>query len=499
VSVKLRRVWLACSAFAALALVVASCGGAGGGGQANTPGPGSTASATGTPGGQGKSPGVLVAVASQPVAFDFAPDGRLFFTERTTGEIRIAAIRAGSVTPQVRALPPVVEALRQLAEQAKADVSQVELLSVTPKQWPDSCLGDSQSGEVCAEVVTAGYEVIARIVDGVGAYVYHTDEGTNVRFDRVEPVAAGSDVFAVLDVFQGSECGLLGIVVDPEFETNHYVYVYATQPVPERDDAGRPAIIRYTDVDGQGADRKVIVGDLPETNPRTCAHVSGNLHFGPDGYLYVIIGNFEEPQTAADLSLPLGKLLRINKTDGSAAPDNPFANQAGADARIFAYGFRNPFDFAFSPLTGKIYAPDNGPGNCDELNLIEKGADYGVPRSLPLPDVKSCLGLGGVDPIYMFAKHDKRPEQFGSNVAPAGVAFLTGDRYSTLGDGLLVCQYVTQRLQWLELTPPNFDHVTRAVGIADCSLNVEVRDGTIYYSNTQGIFELPPAAVGKGP
>ena len=145
---------------------------------------------------------------------------------------------------------------------------------------------------------------------------------------------------------------------------------------------GAPRVIRYTDIDGVGTEPTIIVGNLPNTNPETCAHVGGNLHFGPDGYLYISIGNNErtEEAVASDLSSPLGKILRLNKQDGSAAPGNPFENSPGADPRVYAYGLRNPWDFAFHPTTGQIYAPDNGPGNCDELNLITPGSDYGVTR-----------------------------------------------------------------------------------------------------------------------
>ncbi len=349
-----------------------------------------------------------IVLGPEPVAFDFTPDGRLFFNLRQRGEIRWV------------------------------DLSTVEDASAT---------------------------------------------------------VGNGELFAELDVFLGSECGLLGIAVDPEFTTNHYIYVYLTEPVAGETESGKPRVIRFTDVAGEGTDRTVIVDDLPLTNPKTCAHVGGNIHFGPDGYMYLSIGNMERGDLQKDLSNPLGKILRMDKSDGSAAPDNPFADDRNADSRIFAHGLRNPFDFAFHPETNKIYSPDNGPGTCDELNLIEAGMDYGAPESIPIGDVTSCLGLGGVDPIYLFALPGKRPEQLSSNVAPAGVAFVSGDAYPEINEGgLLVCEFNTMFLRYLELEGEDNDEVARDVVLADdCRFNVGVDSGgIIYYSTGGGINRLVP-------
>ncbi len=470
-----------------LGTLILACGGGG----TTAPSATGTPLASETPGEQGR--GDLVVSGSEPVAFAFAPDGRIFYTERTTGEIMVVQLAGSTVSPEQLALPPVLAARQDLARRADTQAESITAVSVTAMQWPDSCLGAAGVNEACAEVITPGYEVVLRVPGSASAYTYHTDETTNIRLAGVTAVSTAGQVFATLDIHYGDECGLIGIAVDPDFASNHYVYVYAVRPVAGNADVGKPAIVRYTDVNGQGAGPTVLL-DLPETNPQTCAHVAGNLHFGPDGYLYVSVGNFEQPDVAAGLSAPLGKILRLNKADGSAAPDNPLAAQPGADARTFAYGFRNPFDFAFDPQTGKIYAPDNGPGNCDELNLIEPGQDYGVPGSLPPADVQSCLGLGGRDPIHLFAQPGQKPEEFGSNVAPAGVAFLTGDHYPQLGAGLLVCEFNPHALVLLQLGGPNQDQVTQETVVNnDCMFNVEIgNDGLIYYSNRQGIFRIPP-------
>jgi glucose/arabinose dehydrogenase len=301
-----------------------------------------------------------------------------------------------------------------------------------------------------------------------------------------------------MEPFLGNECGVLGIAVDPEFEANGFVYVYVTEIDPSTDQSGLPRVVRFTDVDGVATDRTVIV-ELPPTNPKVCAHVGGNIHFGPDGYLYLSVGNMERPGTASDLSSPLGKILRVDKVDGGPAPDNPFVDDPDADPRVFAYGLRNPWDFAFHPDTGRLYGPDNGPGNCDELNLLIAGTYYGWPEALPPMNTETCLGLGGADPIYLFSLPDTEPEVFPSNVAPAGVAFVREGVYAQLGTGLLVCEFATRFVRYLEFGGETGDELIRDEVIAKgCRFNVAVDgDGTIFFSFDNGIYRLRPEDILK--
>ena len=162
--------------------------------------------------------------------------------------------------------------------------------------------------------------------------------------------------------------------------------------------------------------------------------MSGNLGFGPDGYLYFSIGEMEFKDPAQDLGSPPGKIHRIDKSDGSAAPDNPFFDEREADPRVFAYGLRNTFDFMFHPQSGKIYAPENGLGNYDELNIIEVGKNYGHPKSSFVGEDLPCSERAWVKPIYLFSKPGIRPEVFGPNVAPTRAHFVSADVYSLVGN-----------------------------------------------------------------
>lgn len=309
-----------------------------------------------------------------------------------------------------------------------------------------------------------------------------------------------ASTFAHVEIFSLGECGLLGLAIDPEFEENHYVYVYFIEPVESRDDIGHPVIMRFTEVDGRGQDPTVLVQDLPNTNPVVCGHVAGNLNFGPDGYLYVSIGEMEFKDPAQDLGSPLGKILRIDKRDGSAAPDNPFVNEPGADSRVYAYGLRNTFDFTFHPQSGKIYAPENGLGNCDELNIVEPGQNYGHPLSSLEAEEPPCLERFGVRPIYLYSIPDKRPEEFSSNVAPTGANFVSGNVYPSLGNALLTCEFNTGFMRRILLVGPSHDQVIDdSIVVEDCRLDITTDiQGLIYYSNPGEIRLLLPSAQLEG-
>jgi glucose/arabinose dehydrogenase len=298
--------------------------------------------------------------------------------------------------------------------------------------------------------------------------------------------------FAHVDPATGGEWGLLGVAIDPEFEDNGYVYIYYTEPAGG-ENLARPVLMRFTDVDNEGENPERLI-EFPTANPEVKAHVGGGLHFGPDGYLYLSIGETERRELAQDLSSPLGKMLRLTR-DGEAAPDNPFVDQPGADPRVYAYGLRNSFAFDFDPESGRIYASENGPSTCDELNIIEAGQNYGWPESFFTqgPELP-CENPGAVEPIYLYALPGKEPNDLPSNVGPAGVQFVSGEVYPALGDGLLVCEFNTKFMRRLQFSGPANDQVIDdSVAVEDCAVAITSdSDGVIYYSNRGDILRLVP-------
>ena len=167
-----------------------------------------------------------------------------------------------------------------------------------------------------------------------------------------------STPFLTLSVDANGERGLLGIAFDPNFASNNFVYVYYTVSTTPRHNR----VSRFTangDVAVPGSETVILQLDnlTGATN-----HNGGAIHFGPDGKLYIAVGENATPSNAQTLSNMLGKILRINPNPNELIPsDNPFFNQANGNNRsIWALGLRNPFTFAFQPGTGRMFINDVG-------------------------------------------------------------------------------------------------------------------------------------------
>jgi glucose/arabinose dehydrogenase len=183
--------------------------------------------------------------------------------------------------------------------------------------------------------------------------------------------------FIALTVSASGERGLLGIALDPDFSTNHYIYLYYTVP-------GTPAhnrISRFTaNGDVAQAGSEVIVLELDPLSNAT-NHNGGAMHFGEDGQLYVAIGENANSAQAQNLDTYHGKLLRINK-DGSVPDGNPFATGSEQRRRVWAYGLRNPYTFAVHPETGRILVNDVGQVTWEEINdATTAGKNFGWPTT----------------------------------------------------------------------------------------------------------------------
>lgn len=262
------------------------------------------------------------------------------------------------------------------------------------------------------------------------------------RTGKVRVVVSGVLQTAPVMIFPvrtEGERGLLGIAVDPDFAVNHYVWVYLTKqtaspqcsPIENR-------VVRFTLGDDNTGGDETVGGCFP-VNPYATIHNGGNLHFGPDGKLYVTVGNNDEENDSVDpaqyLDNPLGKLHRYNPTVPLSAPtDNPFYNTPNAVQSIFAYGLRNSFDFAFDPIRGGLFASENGDACDDEINRILPGGNYGWRANYPCEDAWP----GGPDPAY----NTLPPLIYWTpSLAPTGIAFYTGDLIPEWQNDLFMCAY----------------------------------------------------------
>src|SRR6185436_11474302 len=179
--------------------------------------------------------------------------------------------------------------------------------------------------------------------------------------------------FVTLSVDPNGERGLLGIAFDPNFATNNFIYLYYTVPSTPRHNR----VSRFTangDVVVPGSEAVILELDNLSS---AMNHNGGAIHFGPDGKLYIAVGENATPTNSQTLANRLGKMLRIN-SDGTIPADNPFFNTATGDNRsIWALGLRNPFTFAFQPGTGRLFINDVGQDTWEEINDGIAGSNYG--------------------------------------------------------------------------------------------------------------------------
>jgi glucose/arabinose dehydrogenase len=178
--------------------------------------------------------------------------------------------------------------------------------------------------------------------------------------------------FLTVTTDSSGERGLLGIAFDPNFQTNNFVYVYYTATTTPRHNR----VSRFTaNGDVAVANSELVILDLDNLSGAT-NHNGGAIHFGPDGKLYVAVGENANGANSQTLTNRLGKMLRLN-SDGTIPSDNPFFNTAvGANKVIWAMGLRNPFTFAFQPNTGRMFINDVGQSTWEEIDDGIAGSNY---------------------------------------------------------------------------------------------------------------------------
>ncbi|MEP6594745.1 MAG: PQQ-dependent sugar dehydrogenase [Ginsengibacter sp.] len=211
------------------------------------------------------------------------------------------------------------------------------------------------------------------------------------------------------------ERGLLGIAFHPDFKINHKFYVYYSAPSNTRGSDHKGVVAEYK-VSAKSSDiadiltkRILLEVEEPESN-----HNGGNLAFGPDGYLYICLGDgggggdrHGTIGNGQNLATLLGKIIRIgvNGQPYAIPKDNPFVTRKDARPEIWAYGLRNPWRFSFDRVTKQLFAGDVGQDKYEEVDIITKGGNYGWRIKEGLHDFKvpaRATKSNLIDPIYEY-------------------------------------------------------------------------------------------------
>lgn len=241
--------------------------------------------------------------------------------------------------------------------------------------------------------------------------------------------------------------GLLGVTIDPQFETNRMVYWAFSEPTPENHTAFAKGKLSADEKRIENA--TVIYRALPAHNSNL--HYGGRIVFDKTGNLFVSTGERSDLETrpkAQDLKAALGKVLHITK-DGKAAEGNPFIGRSDALPEIYSYGHRNVQGLAFHPQTGDLWECEFGPLGGDELNRIEPGKNYGWPTiTYGLEYSGQKVGEG----IQQKAGLEQPVYYWDPVLSPSGMSFYNGDNMPEWKNNLFICGLSSQHIARLVIS-----------------------------------------------
>ena len=283
-----------------------------------------------------------------------------------------------------------------------------------------------------AEVVATDLVVPWSLVFAPDGRAFVTERPGRVRV-IVDGQVLAEPALTLPDTYAVWEAGVMGIVLDPEFSSNGHIYLLYTRNRP----GGLPpvnTVVRYREVENTLAEAVVLLDEMPADR----IHDGGRLRFGPDGYLYVAMGDASEEDDAQDLAPRAGRIIRIDK-DGTTPASNPRGSP------VYSYGHRNPQGFDWHPESGDMWATEHGNVGNDEVNLIRAGANYGW------PNIEGSEEMPGMETPVLF---------FSPSIAPSGASFYTGNAIPAFRHDLFFAALRGEHLHRVQLDPNDPARVT---------------------------------------
>lgn len=278
------------------------------------------------------------------------------------------------------------------------------------------------------QVIASNLHVPWEIVFSPDGRAFFTERMGSLRV--IENGTLVDQPVSTIPVTEAGEGGLLGLALDPNFEKNHYLYLYYTYS----DSTGlHNRVSRFTESNDTISLEKILIDKIPANT----YHDGGRIKFGPDGKLYITTGEAGRPESAQDVTYLGGKILRINP-DGTIPVDNPFSGSP-----VYSYGNRNPEGLDWDPRNENLIETEHGPSGennwyaHDEVNLIIPGKNYGWPYVIGMANDSRFM-----NPIY----------QTGNTTwAPSGATFYTSDKIPDLKGKFLIATLRGQHIEVLTL------------------------------------------------
>ncbi|MFT3739307.1 MAG: PQQ-dependent sugar dehydrogenase [Breznakibacter sp.] len=222
-------------------------------------------------------------------------------------------------------------------------------------------------------------------------------------------------------VFNRGQGGLSDIILHPQYDKNGWIYLAYAQP-SESGNMGNTAVMRVRLKNDKLIDHQMIFKAEPDSDRGY--HFGARMVFDDKGYLYVTVGDRGNQSDAQSLDSYSGKVHRLFD-DGRIPEDNPFVGDRKAIPSIFTYGHRNPQGIAIHPVTREIWANEHGPKGGDEINIIQRGKNYGW------PEITYGINYNGtqITPYTSKSGMEQPIHQWTPSIAPSSLAFVTGDKY----------------------------------------------------------------------
>jgi aldose sugar dehydrogenase len=243
-------------------------------------------------------------------------------------------------------------------------------------------------------------------------------------------------------VYASGQGGLLDIQLHPDYKTNGWIYLSYSKP----GNGGAGTTISRAKINGNSlTDLQELFSAQPFTS--SGVHFGSRIAFDGKGYMFFSSGERGTMSNSQTLSNHLGKILRLHD-DGKVPSDNPFVSTSGAKPEIWSYGHRNPQGLIFDKETGLLWEHEHGPQGGDELNIVEKGKNYGWPEIT----YGEQYGGGVISEFTTKPGMEQPVTYWKPSIAPCGMAKVTSDKYSNWKGNLLVGALSLQHIARVELS-----------------------------------------------
>lgn len=325
--------------------------------------------------------------------------------------------------------------------------------------------GNLPDVELKNRVVVSGLRFPWGMVYGPDNFIWFTERGGKIS--RLNPANGQiSPLLTISEVRENGEGGLLGIALNPDFSTNPWVYVAYNYGSSYKE-----KIVRYTYTGGALTNPLTILDNIG-----AASNHNGSRLLISGGKLFISTGDAADTNTPQNVNSTSGKILRVN-LDGSIPADNPYPNN-----RLWTFGHRNPQGLV--QVGNKVFSSEHGPDSDDEINVIEKGKNYGWPNIKGFCDEAGeqsfCSANSIAQPLIVWTP----------TIAPSGMAYYTSDYIPQFKNSLLLAVLKNTKLMQLKLD----DGQTKIEGTKDFFVNSYGRmrdvcispEGKIYVCTSNG-------------